>query len=186
MPKKGRSSAQKEEPGSSERLQNIILELNSHVQQLIQANKDLKTILDIAKIPVLFLGTDLRVKIFTQVPTELFDLRSDDIGRSIIEITRRFENPKFEDDLRHVIRARESVERDVAAAGERSYLMRALPCYQGGRNQRDCADLYRLHRAQEGGRAAKAVPGRDQPPGQKHAGHRAKHRRTNDAPVGVS
>jgi len=130
MPKKGPNRGRKEEPGStSERLQTVILELNSRVQQLSRTNSDLKSLLDIAKMPILLLGTDLRIKSFTQSATKLFDLRNADIGRPVTEITRRLENPTFEDDLRHVIRAQESLERDVAAAGERSYIMRVLPCH---------------------------------------------------------
>jgi two-component system CheB/CheR fusion protein len=127
MPKKGSSRAQKEESGSNERLQTVILELNSRIQQLSSANSDLKSLLDITKMPILLLGADLGIKSFTPSATELFDLRSADIGRPITEIARRLENPTFEDDLRHVIRMQENLEREVAAAGERSYLMRVLP-----------------------------------------------------------
>jgi two-component system, chemotaxis family, CheB/CheR fusion protein len=126
MPKKGPSRAQREKSGSSERMQTLVLELNSRIQQLSLANSDLKSLLAITKMPILLLGADLGIKSFTPSATELFDVRSADIGRPITEIARGLEHPTFEQDLRHVIRTHDNLEREVAAAGERTYLMRVL------------------------------------------------------------
>jgi two-component system, chemotaxis family, CheB/CheR fusion protein len=111
----------------NEQLQTVTLELKNRVQQMSRAESHLKRLLDFPGMPILLLDTDLRIKIFTASAAELFDLSSADIGRAVTEIPRRLEDPTFEDDLRHGIRSQASVQREVAAAGERSYIMRVVP-----------------------------------------------------------
>jgi two-component system CheB/CheR fusion protein len=87
-----------------------------------------KRLLDLTRIPILLVDTDLGLESFTPWAAELFDIRSADIGRPVTEILRLLQSPTLEDDLRHVIRSEESLEREIAAPGERSYIMRVLPC----------------------------------------------------------
>ena len=88
---------------------------------------ELQSLLDSIEIPLVLLDEGLRVRTFTRSAAELFEVRPDDPGRSIVEVAARIPMPLLEDDLRQVMRSQTGVEREVDAADRRSYVLRALP-----------------------------------------------------------
>jgi two-component system CheB/CheR fusion protein len=99
----------------------------SPAQDLSPTNQELQSLLNCIEIPIVLLDEELRLKSFTHSATEMFEVRDVDLGRSITEVASRLATPLLEDDLRQVIRSRAGLEREVDAAGGRSYVMRALP-----------------------------------------------------------
>jgi two-component system, chemotaxis family, CheB/CheR fusion protein len=111
----------------NEELQTVNLELNNRVDELSRSNSDLKNLLENTQIPILFLDDQLIIQNYTPSAKELFSLRDNDHGRPITEITNRLRDADLAEEVRKVIESQGSLEREVDAAGGRSYIMRILP-----------------------------------------------------------
>jgi two-component system CheB/CheR fusion protein len=111
----------------NEELQTVNLELNNRIDELSRTNSDLKNLLENTQIPILFLDDQLVIQNYTPSAKELFSLRDNDHGRPITEITNRLKDADLAEEVRKVIESEHRLEREVDAAGGRSYIMRILP-----------------------------------------------------------
>jgi two-component system CheB/CheR fusion protein len=84
-------------------------------------------LLNCSEIPILLLDEALRIKSFTRSAAHLLEVRDEDLGKAVTEITGRLATPLREGELRQVMRSRTGLEREIDAATGRSYAMRALP-----------------------------------------------------------
>jgi two-component system CheB/CheR fusion protein len=100
---------------------------SSRAQGSPLTSEELQSLLDCIEIPMVLLDEDLRVRIFARSAADLFEVHPDDFGPSIAEVASCLATPLIEDDLRQVMRSQAGLEREVDAAGERSYVLRALP-----------------------------------------------------------
>jgi two-component system, chemotaxis family, CheB/CheR fusion protein len=103
-------------------------ELGHRVQELAQANSDLKNLFESTQIATVFLDNELRVTNFTPAVVDILPLVESDIHRPIAHIKCRVAYDELQDDVRRVIRTLASVEREVEdpATSER-YIVRVLP-----------------------------------------------------------
>ena len=111
----------------NEELQTVNGELAHRVSELARTNSDLKNLLESTQIATVFLDNDLRVRNFTPAATEVFHLLETDVGRPIDHVATRIAYPELQDDVRRVIKSLTAVERDVAAADGRHFVVRVLP-----------------------------------------------------------
>ncbi|HJQ96974.1 MAG TPA: PAS domain-containing protein, partial [Candidatus Polarisedimenticolaceae bacterium] len=88
-----------------------------------------KSVLSSGTVIALFLDPDLRVRWFTPAVHELFPLVPGDIGRRITDLVPKFEDPRFLEDVRHVMREKTSIDAEVTTAGGRWYLRRIRPFF---------------------------------------------------------
>jgi two-component system CheB/CheR fusion protein len=121
-------TSKEELQSANEELQTVNAELANRVDELARANSDMKNLLLSTQIATIFLDETLRVKSFTPSVADLFHLRDADIGRPIGHISSRIAYPDLQDDVRRVLGALSTVEREVqlTANGAR-YLARVLP-----------------------------------------------------------
>ena len=112
----------------NEELTTVNGELGHRVQELGQANSDLKNFLESTQIATVFLNNDLRVTRFTPAATELFHLVEADTGRPISHIKPRIAYEDLPEDARRVLRTLSRVEREVedTAAGTQ-FIVRISP-----------------------------------------------------------
>ncbi|RXQ99887.1 PAS domain S-box protein [Pseudoxanthomonas composti] len=103
-------------------------ELGHRVQELAQANSDLKNLFESTQIATVFLDNELRVTNFTPAVTDILPLVEGDLHRPIAHLKCRLAYDELQDDVRRVIRTLASVEREVEdpATAER-YIVRVLP-----------------------------------------------------------
>ena len=78
-------------------------ELKNKIQDLDQANNDLKNLFESTQIATIFLDTELKIKRFTPASQMLFRLVNNDIQRSIMGIAPRFWDTEFTRDLEQII-----------------------------------------------------------------------------------
>jgi two-component system CheB/CheR fusion protein len=103
-------------------------ELRDKVDQMNQANNDLRNLLASIEVGTIFLDLDLRIVRFTPVAREVFSLRDSDIGRALSELV-----PRIEGDVDPVGRAEQVLETLEASSDEVQnsegewYWMRILP-----------------------------------------------------------
>jgi two-component system CheB/CheR fusion protein len=117
----------------NEELQTVNHELGAKVEQLNQANGDLRNLFESTGIGILFLDRHLAVRSFTPAVTGLFSLIPADRGRPLADIAGRLDRAGLRDDLAAVLAGGGPVERRVGGGdGRAHYLMRVLPYRDDG------------------------------------------------------
>jgi two-component system CheB/CheR fusion protein len=115
----------------NEELQTVNQELSAKLEQLDQANADLKNLFASTRIAVIFLDRNLSIRSFTPAATAIFSLIPADRGRPLTDIATNLESDDLANDVRAVIRTGHACERRVARRdGSVHYLVRILP-YRG-------------------------------------------------------
>ena len=112
----------------NEELQTVNAELQNKNTLLGRTNDDLQNLLDSTQIATLFLDSELRIRNFTPAMTNIFYLRSSDLGRPITDITSKLDYGDIIRDVEHVQRTLGVVEREVQPKSESStFLLRIRP-----------------------------------------------------------
>jgi two-component system, chemotaxis family, CheB/CheR fusion protein len=89
-------TAKEEIQGANEELMTVNDELNSRNREATQINNDLVNILSSIQLPILIVGTDLRIGRFTPMAEQLFNLIATDIGRSFSNIRHNLNLPDLD------------------------------------------------------------------------------------------
>lgn len=126
-------AANEELETSREELQSLneeLITVNSQLQSKIteqeETNADLVNFQTSASIPVLFLGTQLRVRRFTPAITNLVQLIPSDIGRPLGDLSHENLGPELLEDARKVLDTLEPAKRQVTS-GDVSYVRSIHP-----------------------------------------------------------
>jgi two-component system CheB/CheR fusion protein len=128
-------SANEELQSSKEEVQTINAELESvnreltqKVEELDAARSDLEALFEGAQVATIFLDNDLLIKRFTPTATEVFRLRTGDVGRPVADITARFTNGDVVAEIREVLGSLQRQDVTVTRADDGArYLMRIRP-----------------------------------------------------------
>jgi two-component system CheB/CheR fusion protein len=95
--------------------------------ELGQTNDDLTNLLASVQLPIVMLGSDLRVRTFTPTAERVFSLVPGDVGRPIGDFKLRLNVPDLERLLAEVIATLSAQEREIQDAHGRWYLLRIRP-----------------------------------------------------------
>jgi two-component system, chemotaxis family, CheB/CheR fusion protein len=117
----------------NEELVTLNSELQSKIDQLSQAENDMKILLDSTNIGIIFLDTHLCIKRFTSEATKVLHLIPTDIGRPMHDIRTDFEYDNIEKDAQKVLDTLEAKELELRTKDGSWYLMRIIP-YRAAEN----------------------------------------------------
>jgi two-component system, chemotaxis family, CheB/CheR fusion protein len=120
-------TAKEELQSTNEELQTVNDELRNRNQALLQASNDLSNLLNSVNIPVVMLGNDLTIRMFTPPAERLMRLRIADVGRPIGEIRLAITLEDIEPLLQEVLDTLATRELDVQDRTGRWYLLRLRP-----------------------------------------------------------
>lgn len=120
-------TAKEELQSTNEEIQTVNEELYNRNLELSQTSNDLLNLLNNITIPVLMLGSDLRIRQFTPIAERLLNVRSADIGRPIGEIRLNLLLDDLEPILLEVIDTLTTRELEVKDRFGRWHLLRARP-----------------------------------------------------------
>jgi two-component system, chemotaxis family, CheB/CheR fusion protein len=120
-------TAKEELQSTNEELQTVNDELRNRNQALLQASNDLSNLLNSVNIPVVMLGSDLTIRMFTPPAERLMRLRLADVGRPIGEIRLAITVDDIEPLLQEVLDTLATREIDVQDRSGRWYLLRLRP-----------------------------------------------------------
>ena len=127
-------TAKEEIQSSNEELTTTNEELRSLNLELHQVNDDLLNFLASINIPVLVLDNDLRIRRFTPLAQELFNLITADAGRPFIDIRSSLDVPDLEAMILEVIETLQTKEQEVQTQTGYWYTLRIRP-YRTTENQ---------------------------------------------------
>lgn len=121
-------SMNEELQSANEELTTLNSELNESLQTLRETHNDLSNLINAAEIGVIFLDEHLRIRKFTPLTKELFNIQEGDTGRYLNDFTNNFNYIAFEQDARHVLERLNPLEKEVLDLHRgTTYLMRILP-----------------------------------------------------------
>lgn len=89
-------TAREEIQGANEELMTVNDELSSRDRESTQLNNDLVNILSSIQLPILIVGTDLRIGRFTPMAEPIFNLIATDIGRSFSNLRHNLDLPDLD------------------------------------------------------------------------------------------
>lgn len=113
---------------SREETQTVNQELRNKVESLDRAHSDLKNLFRSTQIATIFLDKELCIQRFNPPATDLFRLRRSDAGRSIRDITQRFEDGDLEGEVEKVLETLVPRQREVRLPEDDSwYSLRISP-----------------------------------------------------------
>jgi two-component system, OmpR family, phosphate regulon sensor histidine kinase PhoR len=110
---------------------------NQQIQDLIEHNDELENYFRNTIIPQLFVDGDLKLQKFTPPAMRQFSLSASDVGRPINEIKDNFRFPSIEDNIQHVIKSNEILEKEIQTTDRRWYQMNIIPYVKMRDNKTD-------------------------------------------------
>jgi len=133
-------TAKEELQSTNEELTTVNEEVQARNAELSLLNSDLSNFLGSVNVPVVMLGTDLRIRRFTPMAKQVFRLIPTDIGRPFWDIKPRVNVPRLDRLITHVIDTVTIHEQEVVDDDGRYYQLSIRP-YRTPENKIDGAVL---------------------------------------------
>ncbi|MFZ4622542.1 MAG: PAS domain-containing protein, partial [Bacteroidota bacterium] len=121
------TTSKEEMQSLNEEMQTINVELQSKVNDFVQANNDMKNLLNSTEIATLFLDKELNIRRFTDATTNIIKLRSADIGRPFTDLVSDLRYPEIDAHARQVIRTLTTIETPIETNDQRWFTVRIMP-----------------------------------------------------------
>lgn len=118
----------------NEELSTVNAQLQEKLEELEGNTNDMANLIACVDTAILFLGADYTIQRFTPNVTHLFNLIDVDLGRSISDITMRFDDPELMQDIERVLKHHEAQSREVCGEQDRWYLRR-ITSYRASANR---------------------------------------------------
>ena len=121
------TTSKEEMQSLNEELQTVNVELQSKVSDFIQANNDMKNLLNSTEIATLFLDKELNIRRYTDPVTSIFKLRSTDIGRPFTDLVSDLQYPDIEAHARKVLKTLTTIETSITTTIGKWFTVRIMP-----------------------------------------------------------
>ena len=121
------TTSKEEMQSLNEELQTVNIELQSKVSDFVQANNDMKNLLNSTEIATLFLDKELNIRRFTDSVSRVIKLRHSDIGRPFTDLVTDLQYPEIDDHARKVLKNLTPVEASIKTNDDRWFTIRIMP-----------------------------------------------------------
>lgn len=111
----------------NEELTTVNAQLQAKMEELESTTNDLTSLLTSTDIAVVFLDTRFRIRRYTPVVSDLFELIPSDVGRPLNDLARKFRDDDLNADVQSVLDRLVPVEREIESNSGRIYMRRVLP-----------------------------------------------------------
>ena len=127
-------SANEELETSREELQSLneeLITVNNQLEEKIseveRASDDLQNLLTSTRLPVLFLGPEMKISGFTPSMRELVEVREADVGRPVTELAFKAQDPHLLADVDRTMTSLALSEKQITSDGGKSFIRRIHP-----------------------------------------------------------
>lgn len=111
----------------NEELYTVNSEYQSKIEELTQLNGDVNNLLNNTEIAALYLDSKMCIRKFTPSFAHISKLLEYDLGRPVRELATAFVYPSFLNDITHVQKSLQSIEKEVFTEKGEAYLLRIVP-----------------------------------------------------------
>ncbi len=120
-------TAKEELQSTNEELTTVNEELQNRNLELTQAYNDMINLNAGANVPVLMMGSDLRLRSWSPLSDKLFNLKASDLGRSIFDINLELQTADLKGTIEEVVNQDVDKELEVRGPHGRWFLVRIRP-----------------------------------------------------------
>jgi len=121
------TTSKEEMQSLNEELQTVNVELQSKVNDFVQANNDMKNLLNSTEIATLFVDKEMNIRRFTDPVTNIFKLRSTDIGRPFTDLVNDLQYPEIDSHAHQVLRTLAPIETEITTINSKWFNIRIMP-----------------------------------------------------------
>ncbi|HSN48611.1 MAG TPA: chemotaxis protein CheB [Flavobacterium sp.] len=121
------TTSKEEMQSLNEELQTVNIELQTKITDYVQANNDMKNLLNSTDIATLFLDKELNIRRFTDPVTTIFKVRNTDIGRPFTDLVTELQYPEIGSDAKAVIRNLIFIEKSTETTDGRWFDIKIMP-----------------------------------------------------------
>lgn len=121
------TTSKEEMQSMNEELQTVNAEMQTKLDDLALAQSDLKNLLNSTDIAMLFLDQNLNVRRYTERATKIINLRENDIGRPLTDLTTSLHYPTLQEDTQETLRTLVFSEKQIETSDERWFSVRIMP-----------------------------------------------------------
>ena len=121
------TTSKEEMQSLNEELQTVNIELQSKVSDFIQANNDMKNLLNSTEIATLFLDKEMNIRRFTDSIVNIIKLRNSDIGRPFTDLVSNLVYPEIEIHALKVLKTLSTIENSISTIDGRWFMVRIMP-----------------------------------------------------------
>jgi two-component system CheB/CheR fusion protein len=121
------TTSKEEMQSLNEELQTVNIELQTKVSDYVQANNDMKNLLNSTDVATLFLDKELNIRRFTDPITTIFKVRNTDIGRPFTDLVTDLQYPEIGSDAKEVIRNLIYIEKSTVTKDGRWFDIKIMP-----------------------------------------------------------
>ncbi len=121
------TTSKEEMQSLNEELQTVNAELQSKLSDFVQANNDMKNLLNSTEIATLFLDKELNIRRFTDNIIDIIKLRSTDVGRPFTDLVIDLQYPEIEYHAIQVLKSLTTIETAITAKNNRWFNVRIMP-----------------------------------------------------------
>ncbi len=111
----------------NEELQTVNQELKQKLEEVSRTNSDLENLMAATNVATLFLDRDCRISRFTPRLSEVFNVKSRDVGRPVGDITHSLAYDELESDARRILAGSDVFEREVQGRDGHAFIARLSP-----------------------------------------------------------
>ena len=113
----------------NEELYSVNAEHQSKIEQLTQLNNDIDNLLRSTDIGVIFLDSNLNIRKFTPAATGAVNIKPNDVGRSIGDITNNLDCSNLSEIFEQVMASQEPLEREMKVVKTQKHLLMRVNLY---------------------------------------------------------
>jgi two-component system CheB/CheR fusion protein len=121
------TSSKEEMQSLNEELQTVNVELQIRVADYLEADNDMKNLLNSTDIATLFLDKELNIRRYTDQLTKLIKLRPTDIGRPFTDMVSELKYPEIAEHSKEVLRTLLFKEMDLTTNDNKWFTVRIMP-----------------------------------------------------------
>jgi two-component system CheB/CheR fusion protein len=121
------TTSKEEMQSMNEELQTINAEMQTKLDDLALAQSDMKNLLNSTDIAMLFLDKKLNVRRYTDRAAKIINLRENDIGRPLSDLTTSLQYPTLHEDAHETLRTLVFSEKQILTSDGRWFSVRIMP-----------------------------------------------------------
>lgn len=121
------TTSKEEMQSLNEELQTVNSELQNKVTEFSRSNNDMKNLLNSTEIGTLFLDKELNIRRFTDPITEIFKVRTSDIGRPFTDLVTKLKYPEIGNNANLVIKNLTAIETENETHDGRWFSTKIMP-----------------------------------------------------------
>jgi len=111
----------------NEELRTVNQELENKIDELQQANNDLKNLMEVTEIGIIFVDRKMNVKLYTENATNIFNLIESDHGRPLSDVTHTLQYDNLIPEIKQMFNDLKPVKKQVSTRDGDWYIIQLKP-----------------------------------------------------------